>query len=168
MLLAASIWLVGGCADQPDRSRPPADDVVKAAQQLLTDRCLTDQGLTPPRPGQRPPSPAEGRQVAEAMFGTGAAELSLTLPTGYVVRAHTDGCLATAQQALYGDQKLWFRVSTIVNNLQPEARHRGLSLAAVRDQHRGEITDRERLRAHALDRATTLLRQQQQRKNHSP
>ncbi|MFJ8360359.1 hypothetical protein [Streptomyces sp. NPDC093984] len=136
---------------------PSSDDVVKAAAQRLTDDCLARQGLTPPRPGQPTPSSVEQRRVSEVLFGSGEAELSLRLPTGYVVRAHTDGCLAAAQQRLYGDQRRWFRTSVIVNNLQPEAEQTHRSLAEVRSRHRAEIAEWQRLRAHALAEATSLL-----------
>ena len=131
--------------------------MIKAAQQKLTDRCLTRQGLTPPRPDGRRPSPAERRRVARALFGTGRTELSLTLPTGHSVRAHTDGCLAAAQRELYGDQKRWFHVSTVVNNLKPEAAHTHRTLTEVRARHREDLTEWHRLRATALTHAKTHL-----------
>ncbi|UQX00677.1 hypothetical protein [Streptomyces sp. RerS4] len=173
LLLAASsaltCCLLTGCdAPRPSRAATPpadragaadrADDVIKAATRHLTDACLTRQGLTPPRPGQSPP-PADERQrrVSDALFGAGPTELSLSLPTGHVVRAHTDGCLAAAQQRLYGDQARWFRTSVVVNNLEPEAAHTHRDLAEVRARHRAEIADWQRLRAHALSEATALL-----------
>ncbi|WP_282797024.1 hypothetical protein [Streptomyces sp. CC224B] len=153
LLLAAA-----GCASPAHRPPAPApDDVVRAAQQRLTDRCLARQGLTPPRPGDRPPSTAERDRVTRALFGTGRTELSLTLSTGHVVRAHTDGCLATAQRALYGDQKRWFRVSTVVNNLKPEAAHAHRPLSEVRATHRADLTTWHQLRARALRNAETIL-----------
>ncbi|TGA93679.1 hypothetical protein [Streptomyces sp. MZ04] len=142
---------------------PPAD-IIKAAQQQLTDRCLKRQGLTPPRAeAPRAATPAtrdsreESQRVADALFGAGRTELSLTLPTGYSVRAHTDGCLAAAQRTLYGDQRRWFEVSTIANNLKPEAAHRHRSLAWVRARHRTELSDWHSMRAQALRRATAQL-----------
>ncbi|MEU2558309.1 hypothetical protein ABZ626_03030 [Streptomyces longispororuber] len=153
LLLAAA-----GCASPAHRPPAPApDDVVRAAQQRLTDRCLARQGLTPPRPGDRPPSTAERDRVTRALFGTGRTELSLTLSTGHVVRAHTDGCLATAQRALYGDQKRWFRVSTVVNNLKPEAAHAHRPLSEVRAAHRADLTTWHQLRARALRNAEAIL-----------
>ncbi|MFJ2769826.1 hypothetical protein [Streptomyces sp. NPDC087300] len=163
-LTLCALLLVGGCAQVP-RATPHVlapDDIIRAAQQRLTDRCLTRQGLTPPRAGQRPGTTRAARErderVADALFGAGRTELSLTLPTGYAVRAHTDGCLAAAQQTLYGDQRRWFRVSTVVNNLKPEAAHRDRSLSSVRAMHRTELADWRRLRAHALTRSKSLLR----------
>ncbi|MEV6739085.1 hypothetical protein AB0N14_20035 [Streptomyces sp. NPDC051104] len=126
------------------RNAPPSpspDDVIKAATQKLTDDCLARQGLSPPRPGQPTPSSVEQRRLSDTLFGSGEAELSLRLPTGYVVRAHTDGCLAAAQQRLYGDQRRWFRTSVIVNNLQPEAEQTHRSLAEVRSRHSAEIAE---------------------------
>ncbi|MGN9821799.1 hypothetical protein ACTMUQ_41710 [Streptomyces sp. SD11] len=131
--------------------------MIKVATQRLTDACLTRQGLAPPEPGSSPPAAAEQQQVTAALFGTGPAELSITLPTGYVVRAHTDGCLAAAQQQLYGNQRRWFQTSVIVNNLGPEAARTHRSVAEVRARHRAEMADWHRLRAHALARATTIL-----------
>ncbi|MER7197692.1 hypothetical protein [Streptomyces sp. CB01635] len=152
--------LVSGCAAPDPGPALSPDDTVKAATQLLTDRCLTARGLTPPRPGRRPGTKAQEEHLADALFGAGRTELSLRLPTGYSVRAHTDGCLASAQRALYGDQRRWFQVSTVVNNLKPEAAYRKTGLASVRAGHRTEIADWQRLRAHALTRATHLLTDQ--------
>lgn len=152
--------LVSGCAAPDPGPALSPDDTVKAATQLLTGRCLTARGLTPPRPGRRPGTKAQEEHLADALFGAGRAELSLRLPTGYSVRAHTDGCLASAQRALYGDQRRWFQVSTVVNNLKPEAAYRKTGLASVRAAHRTEIADWQRLRAHALTRATHLLTDQ--------
>ncbi|MFJ3623812.1 hypothetical protein ACIPSH_37555 [Streptomyces iakyrus] len=140
----ASLCVVSACT-APDAPSLGADDTVKAAQLLLTDRCLSRQGLTPPRPGQRPPDAEEQSRVSEALFGTGRAELSLTLPGGPEVRQHTDGCLAQAQQRLYGDQERWFRASTTVNNLKSRA-------------PAGERTAYRELRAHAVRTARTILR----------
>ncbi|WP_051855044.1 hypothetical protein [Streptomyces sp. NRRL B-1347] len=156
VLLAGA--LAAGCASPAPRPPAPApDDVIKAAQQRLTDGCLSRRGLTPPRPGDRPPAAAERTRVARALFGTGRTELSLTLPTGHSVGAHTDGCLAAAQRALYGDQKRWFRVSTVVNNMEPEAAHADRPLAEVRAGHRAELAQWRQLRARALKNAEAVL-----------
>uniref|UniRef100_A0AAU2V675 Lipoprotein n=1 Tax=Streptomyces sp. NBC_00003 TaxID=2903608 RepID=A0AAU2V675_9ACTN len=156
-LLAVPLFLAVGCSGPaPPENRPDPDDIIKAATQRLTDHCLSRQGLAPPRPG-RSPTPEQQQKVSAALFGAGPAQLSVGLPTGYVVRAHTDGCLAAAQQRLYGDQPGWFRASVIVNNFQPEADHNHQSLAEVRARHPAEIADFERLRAHALSQATALL-----------
>lgn len=158
-ILACGLLLASGtaCSTAPAPPRLAPDDVIKAATQRLTDGCLIRQGFVPPRPGESPPPEAVRARVAEAMFGAGRTELSLRLPTGYVVRAHTDGCLAAAQRRLYGDQRLWFRTSTIVNNLRPEAAHTDRTLAEVRAGHRTELADWRRLRARALTEATSLI-----------
>jgi len=136
-------------ARQPTPSPgPSSDDVIKAATRRLTDACLARQGITD-RAGQQ--------RVSDALFGAGKPELSLTLPTGYVVRAHTDGCLAAAQRRLYGDQDRWFRTSVVVNNLAPEAAEAHRPLSEVRAAHRTEIAEWRRLRARALTTATALL-----------
>ncbi|MER5781663.1 hypothetical protein ABT104_08065 [Streptomyces mobaraensis] len=154
VLLAVAL---AGCASR-QQPRPAApDDVVKAATRRLTDACLARQGLIPPEPGRSSQPAAEQRRVTDALFGTGRPELSVALPTGYVVRAHTDGCLAAAQQRLYGDQPRWFRASVIVDNLAPEADHTHRSLAEVHARHRAEIADWRRMRAHALTAAATVL-----------
>jgi hypothetical protein len=168
-LLGCGLLLLGGaaltgCTAAPAPPRLSSDDVIKAATQRLTDDCLVRQGLTPPRPGQSPPPDAERERVAEAMFGAGRTELSLRLPTGYVVRAHTDGCLAAAQRRLYGDQRRWFRTSTIVNNLKPEAAHSDRTLAEVRADRSAELADWRRLRTRALTEAEALL---QRRNDHA-
>ncbi|MEB8339127.1 hypothetical protein [Streptomyces endophyticus] len=158
VLVCALLLPLAGCAtEHTNRTARTPDDTIRAATLALTDRCLTRQGLTPPRPGKRPANRAEEQRVAAALFGSPPAELSLTLANGIPVRAHTDGCLAAAQRTLYGDQKRWFRVSTVVNNLKPEAAHRDLSLASVRARHRAELTDWQRLRARALDASTRVL-----------
>ncbi|MFI6943802.1 hypothetical protein ACIBI4_31430 [Streptomyces sp. NPDC050418] len=124
VLLTAVTLLTGslltGCAERRGTPLSP-DDTVRAAQLLLTEQCLIRQGLTPPRPGSTPPPEAERRQVVKALFGAGQTELRVRLPNGYVVRRHTDGCLASAQQRLYGDQPRWFKVSTTVDNLKSKA-----------------------------------------------
>ncbi|WP_327352418.1 hypothetical protein [Streptomyces sp. NBC_01304] len=144
-VLLAVLGSLAGCASprEPTVSLSP-DDTLKAAQLVLTDRCLTRQGLTPPRPGKTPPRGAEGRRVDHALFGTGRAELQLKLPSGHVVGQHTDGCLAAAQERLYGDQRGWFQASTTVNNLKSRAPRQ--DRAAYRE-----------LRAHALAQATAIL-----------
>ncbi|WP_353946772.1 hypothetical protein ABII15_37565 [Streptomyces sp. HUAS MG91] len=159
LALVTGALLLAGCAsNRPTGPARSPDDTVRAAQLVLADHCLTDRGLTPPRPGQRAQSPADEERVADALFGRPPAELSLTLANGIPVRAHTDGCLAAAQRTLYGDQKRWFQVSTVVNNLKPEAAWRHTSLAAVRERHRADLTTWRRLRAHALDVSARILR----------
>ncbi|GGW59361.1 hypothetical protein GCM10010503_40680 [Streptomyces lucensis JCM 4490] len=113
MAVVLSVLLAGACTA---RSRPllPASeqgrsDLIKAAQQVLVGRCMHRRGAAGPPLRQ------------QVLFGTGRAELSVTLATGYTVRAHTDGCLADAHRYLYGDLARWFRAEVIVNNLRPEA-----------------------------------------------
>ncbi|MEV0177593.1 hypothetical protein AB0I00_41685 [Streptomyces sp. NPDC050803] len=143
-LLAALTGLTGcGAPREPSVSLNP-DDTLKAAQALLTDRCLTGRGLSPPRPGQPTPDAAEARRVEDALFGTGRAELTLKLPSGHVISHHTDGCLAAAERRLYGDQRRWFQAVTAVNNLKSKAPPRD------RAAHR-------ELRARALTEARALL-----------
>ncbi|WP_037824374.1 hypothetical protein [Streptomyces sp. NRRL B-1347] len=143
-LLTGLTGLTGcGRPREPTVSLSPAD-TLKAAQLLLTERCLTRQGLTPPRPGERPTRVTEARRVDRALFGTGRAELTLKLPSGHVIGHHTDGCLAAAERRLYGDQDRWFRAVTNVNNLKSKAPSR--DRAAYRE-----------LRAHALTKARALL-----------
>ncbi|MEV6593635.1 hypothetical protein [Streptomyces acidicola] len=157
---AGTLLLTGGltaCTSAPSASRPATDDVIKAATRHLIDACLIRRGLTPPQPGHRPAQAAEQQRISDALFGAGRTELSVRLPTGYVVRGHTDGCLAAAQQRLYGDQRRWFRTSAIVNNLRPEAAHTHSTLAEVRHRHRAELADWRRLRARALKSAKTVL-----------
>ncbi|MFJ2234548.1 hypothetical protein [Streptomyces sp. NPDC087859] len=137
--LLAALTTACGTAREPAVSLTP-DDTLKAAQLLLTDRCLTDRGLTPPRPG----GPAPSSRVDSALFGTGRPELSVKLPGGLVVAHHTDGCLAGAERRLYGDQRRWFRAVTLVNNLKSRAPRR--DRAAYRQ-----------MRTHALAEARALL-----------
>ncbi|MGW0292100.1 hypothetical protein [Streptomyces tuirus] len=178
----------GGCSEPPrpalPASEPARSELIKAAQQVLVDRCMTARGTA-------------GQPVSQedALFGTDLAELEVTLATGYTVRTHTDGCLAQAHRHLYGDQARWFRAEVTVNNLRPEARARlkddpryraalarraacpdkdtrcaresGLDdvrarleparLAEVRAAHREEIATYDQLRDRALHRAARLL-----------
>ncbi|MEV5321815.1 hypothetical protein AB0K92_29945 [Streptomyces sp. NPDC052687] len=137
-------WCAVAACTRPGPPSLSDDDTVRAAQLLLTDRCLIRQGLTPPRPHRRPSDAGEQRRVSDALFGSGRAELSLTLPGGPEVRQHSDGCLARAQQRLYGDQERWFRASTLVNNLKSRAPE-------------GERTAYREMRAHAVRTARTIL-----------
>lgn len=183
-----TVLLAGGCAGPPPPVLPTSEqargDLIRAAQQVLVDRCMTARGAA---------GPSASREAA--LFGTAPAELEVTLATGHTVRTHTDGCLAQAHRYLYGDQARWFRAEVTVNNLRPEAQARlkedpryraalarraacreedtrcarksGLGdlrarleparLAAVRAAHRDDIATYERLRDHALHRAARLL-----------
>ncbi|MFD0268027.1 hypothetical protein ACFVGY_15810 [Streptomyces sp. NPDC127106] len=185
--LVLAVLCAAGCSASPRPALPASEqgrsDLIKAAQQVLVDRCLTAHGAAGPPPRE------------EALFGTDPAELSITLATGHTVRTHTDGCLAEAHRFLYGDQARWFRAEVTVNNLRPEAQARlgedpayrealarraacedgdtdcirrtGLEelrtrleparLAQVRAAHREELTTYGRLRDRALHRAADVL-----------
>ncbi|KAA6212260.1 hypothetical protein CP973_22745 [Streptomyces albofaciens JCM 4342] len=63
---------------------------------------------------------ADGRATARsALMGPAPVGLSATTPTGVTITASTQGCLAHAQRALYGDLGAWFRAKVITMNLQP-------------------------------------------------
>ncbi|MFD8194913.1 hypothetical protein [Streptomyces wuyuanensis] len=121
---AVAALVLAGCSSGPSGPPvPPAaerdrDALIRYAQRVLVDGCLDRQGLAVAR---EPSSPQESRRLRDALFGAGPTELSLALPTGHTVRAHTDGCLAAARHALYGDQRRWFRAEVTVNNLSAEA-----------------------------------------------
>ncbi|MFF1508606.1 hypothetical protein [Streptomyces sp. NPDC058326] len=103
-------------------SEPAAQDtLLKAAEQRLVADCLDGQGLSL---SSRPRAPDEDRTFRAALFGAGPPELSVTLATGATVTAHADGCLASARQRLYGDQRRWFRAQVVVDNLRAEAQAR--------------------------------------------
>ena len=136
-LVVLALPALGGCAtptgtgrDAPalPRTERARDDLIKAAQQVLVERCLAGRGLSSKAdPGERREGErdeAADRRLQGALFGRGRTELSVTLATGYTVRAHTDGCLAAAQRELYGDERRWFRAEVVVNNLRAEARLR--------------------------------------------
>ncbi|MFJ9245495.1 hypothetical protein [Streptomyces sp. NPDC101776] len=168
LLTGGLLLALTACAAPPAPTpapRPAPDDVIKAATQLLTDDCLTRQHLTPPRPGRSSLPQPQQLRVSDALFGTGRAQLAVRLPTGYVVRTHTDGCLAAANQRLYGDGARWFRTSVIVNNLRPEAAHARLPLAEIRARHHAELADWRRMRTHALTVSLNLLAKDH---DHSP
>jgi hypothetical protein len=194
-----TVLLAGGCSGPPQPPLPTSEtarsELIKAAQQVLVDRCMTARGTA----GQ--PASQE-----EALFGTDPAELEVTLATGYTVRTHTDGCLAQAHRHLYGDQARWFRAEVTVNNLRPKAQARlkgdpryraalarraacpeedtrcaresGLDdvrarleparLAEGRAAHREDIATYERLPDRALHRAARLLAGRPSRKGPAP
>ncbi|MEU9706139.1 hypothetical protein [Streptomyces sp. NPDC047981] len=123
--LVAGLLLTGCAATAPGPIVPPTpeaqDALLKTVERSLVDRCLEGRGLTLAR---RPDTSEEDRRLQAALFGSGPQELSLTLATGHTVTAHTDGCLASAREALYGDQTRWFRAEVTVNNLRSEAQDR--------------------------------------------
>ncbi|MFF9287599.1 hypothetical protein [Streptomyces griseosporeus] len=116
MAAVLAVLLAGACTARPDLALPSSErgrsDLIDTAVEVLVDLCLHARGAAGPPVRQ------------DVMFGAGPAELSITLATGYTVRAHTDGCLAQAQRYLYGDQARWFRAEVTVNNLRPEAQAR--------------------------------------------
>ncbi|MFK3729095.1 hypothetical protein ACI2LJ_02340 [Streptomyces sp. NPDC088090] len=127
---AAALTLLAGCTSvRPDLPESPAvpaeraaqDALLRAAERRLVDDCLADRGL---RATAEPRAPAQDRALRAALFGTGPRELSVTLATGATVTAHSDGCLAAARDRLYGDQRRWFRVQVVVDNLRAEAQAR--------------------------------------------
>jgi len=129
VLVALIVPALGGCATTTNAGRAgpslpsserERDDLIKAAQQDLVERCLAGRGLSYGNGG----AGEEDQRLQGALFGRGRPELAVTLPTGYTVKAHTDGCLAAAQRELYGDERRWFRTQVVVNNLRTEARHR--------------------------------------------
>ncbi|MCX2180511.1 hypothetical protein KV205_08215 [Streptomyces sp. SKN60] len=153
LLTAAAALVLAGCATVHPHSAAPAppvgtagapasalatrqaqDRLLKAAEQRLVADCLDAQGLTlPPAPVSqaRAPAPAPGPAAADAdtrlqtaLFGRDPRELSLTLATGHTVTANSDGCVAAARAALYGDQHRWFRAQVTVDNLRAEAQAR--------------------------------------------
>ncbi|MEU0737697.1 hypothetical protein ABZ509_36375, partial [Streptomyces lavendulocolor] len=84
--------LAAACTARPHPALPASEqgrsDLIATGQQVLVNRCLHARGAAGPPPRQ------------EVLFGTGPAELSITLATGHTVRAHTDGCLAEAHRYL--------------------------------------------------------------------
>ncbi|MFF9017074.1 hypothetical protein ACF09C_29425 [Streptomyces sp. NPDC014870] len=124
-VLVAAVLLTGCGTTAPGPTVPPTpeaqDALLKSVERTLVDRCLEARGLTLAR---RPDTSEDDRRLQAALFGSGPRELSLTLATGHTVTAHTDGCLASAREALYGDQTRWFRAEVTVNNLRSEAQDR--------------------------------------------
>ncbi|MEU6947942.1 hypothetical protein ABZ957_22320 [Streptomyces sp. NPDC046316] len=123
--LAAGLLLTGCVTTESRPAVPPTpqaqDELLRTVERTLVDRCLDARGLSLAR---RPDTPEEDRRLQGALFGAGPRELSLTLATGHTVTAHTDGCLASARQTLYGDQRRWFRAQVTVDNLRAEAQNR--------------------------------------------
>ncbi|MFF5250984.1 hypothetical protein ACFY4K_02825 [Streptomyces leeuwenhoekii] len=148
-----TVLLAGACTGQPRPALPASEqgrsDLIDTAQRILVNQCLRARGAAGPPPRQ------------EVLFGTGPAELSITLPTGYTVRAHTDGCLAQAHRYLYGDQERWFHAQVTVNNLRPEAQARLREDPAYRAAlaRRAACDDRDTacIRASGLERLRSRL-----------
>jgi hypothetical protein len=61
--------------------------------------------------------PDRRRAYSAALYGSASTALAVTIPTGQRVTMLPDGCIASAQQELYGDLRRWFPAMTIVNNL---------------------------------------------------
>jgi hypothetical protein len=61
--------------------------------------------------------PDRRRAYTQALYGTRGTALAVTIPTGQQVTMPPDGCLASAQQELYGDLRRWFPVRAITGNL---------------------------------------------------
>ncbi|MFE0648703.1 hypothetical protein ACFVZH_08980 [Streptomyces sp. NPDC059534] len=123
-LLLSGCAVVGpGGAGAPGvpATRAAQDELLRSAEHRLAVDCLSDRGITL---SARPRAPDEDRVLQAALFGAGPRELSVTLATGATVTAHEDGCLATARQRLYGDQRRWFRAQVTVDNLRAEAQSR--------------------------------------------
>ncbi|MEX0170021.1 hypothetical protein [Streptomyces sp. LMG1-1-1.1] len=126
---AASLMLSGCTVVGPGGAGPPGvpvtraaqDELLRSAEHRLAVDCLRGRGITL---SARPRAPDEDRVLQAALFGAGPRELSVTLTTGATVTAHEDGCLATARQRLYGDQRRWFRAQVTVDNLRAEAQAR--------------------------------------------
>ncbi|MFJ6793726.1 hypothetical protein [Streptomyces sp. NPDC091268] len=152
--------LVTGCAHAATTAPPiPAgeqarDDLIKSAQRVLVTRCLDGKGLSLPATQAPRPETPEDKRVQAAVFGNDPRELSITLPTGHTVTANTDGCLADAQRALYGDPKAWFEADVIVNNLRAEARARMTTDA----DHRAAVARR----THCVEQSSSGIRQPRQ------
>ncbi|MFE2850299.1 hypothetical protein ACFXJO_04100 [Streptomyces lavendulae] len=69
--------------------------------------------------------PARERAAARtALMGASPVGLSARTPTGMTLTASTQGCLAQAQRALYGDLAAWFRVKVVTMNLRPAQEER--------------------------------------------
>ncbi|GLZ14435.1 hypothetical protein Acsp04_46700 [Actinomadura sp. NBRC 104425] len=63
-------------------------------------------------------SPAQRQRALDALHGRRSARrLEVKTPNGMTVGRIDDGCTAQAQKKLYGDLKVWFRVSTITEAL---------------------------------------------------
>ncbi|MEU8842363.1 hypothetical protein AB0D97_25045 [Streptomyces roseus] len=63
---------------------------------------------------------ASGRAAARtALMGSAPVGLSATAPTGMTITASSEGCIAEAERALYGDLATWFRVKVVTMNLRP-------------------------------------------------
>ena len=64
-------------------------------------------------------TPSRRAAYTAAMFGSKRNQVSVTVPNGDVVVQNADGCLAAAENQLYGNFVDWFRAQTITGNLEP-------------------------------------------------
>jgi hypothetical protein len=156
--------LLAGCGTDDDRAPAPLTAAeqrqLDAAEARLTRRCVRAHGLSLPERGERA-QPAAGR-LRRVLFGDRQRALRVRLPTGYVVSASDNGCLAEAQRRLYGDRAAWFRADTIVGNLEPLAQQRARqdpgedalrrARSAVGRRFRAQIDTQRRLARRALER----------------
>lgn len=63
-------------------------------------------------------SPTEQRRALDALHGRQSAKrLQVSTPNGMTVGRIDDGCVAQAQEELYGDLGVWFRVTTVTDAL---------------------------------------------------
>jgi hypothetical protein len=58
-------------------------------------------------------------RYSRALGGDFEDDISVELPAGGTVRAPREGCIAEAQERLYGDHPTWFRVKKTVTGLTP-------------------------------------------------
>jgi hypothetical protein len=119
-------------------------------------------------------SPKAQKAYGEALHGRSSArELTIKLPTGYVVQQNPTGCTAQAQGQLYGGFEHWFNVRTYVENLSPLyerkiQKDKGFLTALARwescmrgrghtagspDELRASFTERKHSRAEKVDAA---------------
>ncbi|GII75414.1 hypothetical protein Sru01_03960 [Sphaerisporangium rufum] len=62
--------------------------------------------------------PAERQRALDALHGERSArQLKVRTPNGMTVGRADDGCIAQAQEKLYGDLDVWFRVTTMTDAL---------------------------------------------------
>ncbi|MEV0633603.1 hypothetical protein AB0I77_01210 [Streptomyces sp. NPDC050619] len=62
-------------------------------------------------------SPERRQAYFNALSGSGAKALEVTVPVGAMVRQSSTGCIAEAQGRLYGDFREWFRADTLASNI---------------------------------------------------
>ncbi|MFE3454007.1 hypothetical protein ACFXJ8_34290 [Nonomuraea sp. NPDC059194] len=110
----------------PGETRPVGyvlDDVAWAKVygygRRIREKVMAERRANPNRRYLESLTEAQRTRLGQAMYGSSDATVSIKLPSGPTISGGAGGCSAEADTALYGDFRLWFRVSRTTDNLSP-------------------------------------------------